>query len=432
MHEMDKINAIYNNAITISDFTTAQSQFQTMGLDGSAGTTLQSGQSYYAADINRNKTIDGGDLPRLLAQVAGFDTLFTLPAQYTVGSGGWMSLPTWNTESANTRGGEVEWATVTVGTNSSTLFVDMREFPAGTTPNMIKGFQLLDLYSGPVEFLSNDNTWAQYRIPSTLEKLADNSSVFLPFIRLKNTDEYGLKAEFTFNTSVDASWDVITAANWNTITIPKFTFTTGAANSNQLLDLSYLVWGDVNRSHSSQVTTTNGSSITMKTNAVTSLSTNTAYKTMSANISNFVNTNANITSIDVNLTNLTVTSNTIEIPVNINTKGANVGGMQFQFEYDPAKIKFEELKTELPDGWYIFANSKNGKVKFGAIDNQKKATYNGNTVPFRLKFSTIGNGIDILTSVKVSPTMDASATNGTQLGINLNTTQIKLTGYNNF
>jgi hypothetical protein len=365
-----------------------------MGLDGSAGTILQSGQSYYAADINRNKTIDGGDLPRLLAQVAGFDTLFTLPSQYTVGSGGWMSLPTWNTESANTRGGEVEWATVTVGNNSSTLFVDMREFPAGTTPNMIKGFQLLDLYSGPVEFLSNDNTWAQYRIPSTLEKLADNSSVFLPFIRLMNTNEYGLKAEFTFNTSVDASWDVITAANWNTITIPKFTFTTGAANSNQLLDLSYLVWGDVNRSHSSQVTTTNGSSITMKTNAVTSLSTNTAYKTMSANISNFVNTNANITSIDVNLTNLTVTSNTIEIPVNVNTKGANVGGMQFQFEYDPAKIKFEELKTELPDGWYIFANSKNGKVKFGAIDNQKKATYNGNTVPFRLKFSTIGNGID--------------------------------------
>ena len=81
---------------------------------------------------------------------------------------------------------------------------------------------------------------------------------------------------------------------------------------------------------------------------------------------------------------------------------------------------------------YIFANSKSGKVKFGAIDNQKKTPYNGNAVPFKLKFSTIGDGVNILTSVKVSPTMDASAVNGTQLGINLNTTQIKLTGYNNF
>ena len=76
---MDKLYATYNNAITISDFTTAQNQFQTMGLDGSAGTILQSGQSYYAADINRNKTIDAGDLPRLLAQVAGLDTLVMLP-----------------------------------------------------------------------------------------------------------------------------------------------------------------------------------------------------------------------------------------------------------------------------------------------------------------------------------------------------------------
>ncbi len=32
-----------------------------------------------------------GDLPRLLGQVAGRDTLMTLPSGYTVGSGGWMS-----------------------------------------------------------------------------------------------------------------------------------------------------------------------------------------------------------------------------------------------------------------------------------------------------------------------------------------------------
>jgi hypothetical protein len=49
-----------------------------------------------------------------------------------------------------------------------------------------------------------------------------------------------------------------------------------------------------------------------------------------------------------------------------------------------------------------------------------------------VRFSTIGNGVDILTSVKVSPTMDASDSKGVQLGINLNSTQIKLTGYKNF
>jgi hypothetical protein len=57
---------------------------------------------------------------------------------------------------------------------------------------------------------------------------------------------------------------------------------------------------------------------------------------------------------------------------------------------------------------------------------------NGSSTPFKLRFSTRGDGVNILTSVKVSPTMDASDSKGVQLGINLNSTQIKLTGYNNF
>jgi len=134
----------------------------------------------------------------------------------------------------------------------------------------------------------------------------------------------------------------------------------------------------------------------------------------------------------VNLNNVTVTSNNIEIPVSINTNNSNLGGVQFEFQYDPNKIKFEELKSELPNTWMVFANSKSGKVKFGAIDQNNKSSVKGNITPFKLKFSTIGQGVDILTSIKVSPVMDASAANGTQLGINLNTTQIKLTGYNNF
>lgn len=427
MHDMDKTNVIYNGAITISDFTTAQNQFQTMGLDGTAGTLLQTGQSYYAADINRNKTIDAGDLPQLLAQVAGFDTLYTVPAGYTQGSGGWMSLPTWRGTDATTIGGQTEWVYVTPGTTSSTINIDMRKFPQGTLPNTIKSIQLLDIYSGPIEYVSENQTWAVYTVPSNLNKTKDGSSLFNPLIRNINGGgiDYGLKIELDFNTSVNNSWGAITTNNWSDITYPKVTFRTGNLGTNAILDLKYLVWGDVNRSHSSQVVTSTGGVSVLKTNAVRSAMTN-----MSTN--SFINTVNNISSIDVNLSNVTVTSNTIEIPVTINTNGSSVGGLQFEFQYDPTKIKFEELASNVPNTWYIFANSKNGKVKFGAIDQNKKIAITGSNTPFKLKFSTIGNGVDILTSVKVSPTMDASSSTGTQLGINLNTTQIKLTGYNNF
>ena len=57
MHSIDKTYAVYNGAITISDFTTAQSEFTSMGLDGSNGQILKTGQSLYAADINKNKII---------------------------------------------------------------------------------------------------------------------------------------------------------------------------------------------------------------------------------------------------------------------------------------------------------------------------------------------------------------------------------------
>jgi large exoprotein involved in heme utilization and adhesion len=146
----------------------------------------------------------------------------------------------------------------------------------------------------------------------------------------------------------------------------------------------------------------------------------------------FINTPYDITSIDVNLSNITVTSNTIEIPVTVDTKGTALGGLQFQFDYDPTKIKFEELASTLPNSWYVFANAKEGRVKFGALEQNSKTGVTGILTPFKLKFSTIGDGVEILTSVKVSSTMDASSVNGTQLGINLNKTQIKLTGYNNF
>jgi hypothetical protein len=437
MHEMDKIYTIYNSAITISDFSTAQAEFTSMGLTATKGVNLNTGQALYAADINRNKVIDGGDLPRLLGQVAGKDTLMTLPTGYTAGSGGWMSLPTWKTADITTTWGQVEWGIIypnLYGTNQSKLLIDMRKFPVGTTPDQFKSIQLLDLYSGPIEFIFNDNNWAEFKVPSSLSNIA--TSNYQAYIRQAGT-EYPLRVEFDFNASVNNSWGAITTSNWNTITYPKTYFKTGTLGTNAVLDLKYLLWGDVNRSHSSQVVTTAGGSSTIQTNAVPSLMTNSTFtqemsiKSM-ASTGPYINTDFAYTSIDVNLANQTVTANTIEIPVNIDTKGNSVGGLQLEFAYDPTKIKFEEMISNVPNSWFVFANAKEGVVKFGALDQNNSNPIKGTNMPFKLKFSTIGNGVDILTSLKVSQTMDAADNKGNQLGVVLNMTNIKLTGYNNF
>jgi len=431
MHETDKLNNIYNNAITISDFTSAQGEFVTMGLDGSKGQTINSGQSLYAADINRNKSIDGGDLPKLLSQVVGIDALVTVPNGYTQGSGGYMSLPTWMSTDATTIAGQVEWAIITpnhYSQNVSRILVDMREFDATYTPEKIKSLQIFDLYVGPVEFVSKDGTWATFRIPSGI---SIDTSTYTPYIRnINGGPDFGLRAEFTFNDSPSNSWGAITTTNWNSFDFPKTYIKTGTIGTNTVVDLKYLLWGDVNRSHSSQVVVSNNGVASVVSRASSSLKSNTSFRTMSTE--SFINTPNTVPSIDVNLSNVTVTSNNIEIPVNVTTNGNLVTGLQFQFDYDPTKIKFEELSPNVPNTWYLFVNSVDGKIKFGAIDQGEKTPLNGNVVPFKLKFSTIGSGVDILTSVKISSTMDASAVKGSQLGINLNTTQIKLTGYNNF
>ena len=427
MHDMDKTNTVYNSAITLSDFTTAQGEFTSMGLDGSNGQILKTGQSLYAADINRNKSIDGGDLPRLLAQVVGLDTLVTVPANY-VSQGAntsWRSVPTWRATDVTTTTGQVEWVVIAVNAYTagvSKVLIDMREF-GNIDPTSIKALQLLDLYSGPVEFVSQDASWATYKVFTNFSTIP--TSVFTSAIRFIQGGDYGIKAEVTFNASVDNSWSTITASNWKTITFPKVTFTTGALGSNQILNLRYLLWGDVNRSHSSQVVVVNNGASAVATNAKASMLTNTAFRTMNSTVSA-------PTSIDVNLSNVTVTSNDIVIPIAVNTKGASLGGLQFQFNYDPTKLKFNEVKSDLPANWYVFANAKSGIIKFGALDQSLKTPITTNTIPFRLRFTAIGSGVDILTSIRVSPTMDANDSKGNQLGINLNTDRIKLTGYNNF
>jgi hypothetical protein len=422
MYEMDKLYDIYNSAITISDFTTAQSEFTSMGLDGSNGQNLKTGQSLYAADINRNQKIDGGDLPRLLAQIAGLDTLVTLPAQYSRGSGGYMSIPTWKATDASSYAGQTEWCIInpnSYGQGISRLYIDMREFAGtGVAPNQIKSLQIFDIYSGPVEYVSQDASWAFFKVPSNMSKVSDGTSLYAGNIRNVNgtNTDYALQADFDFNINPNNSWGSITSSNWKTITMPKLYLKTGAIGTNQFLDLKYLLWGDVNRSHSSRVVTSENGAPVIQVNST----------------GGFINTPNNVSAIDVTLSNMTITSNSIEVPVSINTNGANMSGLQFEFVFDESKLKFEELIANVPNSWYIFASSKNGRVKFGSLDQTKSIPIKGESVPFKLKFSAKESGVDMLTSIRVSQIMDASDDKGNQLGINLNSTQIKLTGYKNF
>ena len=224
------------------------------------------------------------------------------------------------------------------------------------------------------------------------------------------------RAEFD-TTSITRGATLTQNLGWNG---HRVKFRTGVTATT--LDLKYVIPGDINRSHSSQVVNSQGQVQTNQVNDLTSVA-----------MFSFPNTtNENLPSIDVSLNNLTVTSNSIEIPFNIDTKGSNVSTLQFEIVYDPTKVKFEDIKSEVPNTWFVFANPRNGVLRFGAIDKEMKTPIKGASAPFKLKFSTLENGLDISTKIKVTSNLDASNDKGEQLAINLNTTTIKLTGYNNF
>jgi len=320
LFNMDTIKDLSSAAVTVSDYTTAQAEFATQNLDGTfRNQNIITGMGYYAADVNYNKTFDGGDLVRLFAQVTGVENLVTLPTNYSAGTDMYMSAPTFDVT--------------------------------------------------------------------------------------------------TFNAA--------TSASWKTIDKNYVRFKTGVIGENLPLKLRFVIPGDINRSHSSQVIINNA----VATNAVPSLKKNLA----ASNVAHLlINTPQSIPSIDVNLKNIVTTASTIDIPVEVNAGTLNVAALQFEFIYDPTKIKFEQIFNDLPNTWYTFVDNKAGKVKFGALDKEAKSSVTGKFTPFKLRFSSVVNPLDLNTSIKVSPVMDAASKTGYQLGINLSTDSIKLTGYNNF
>jgi len=222
-----------------------------------------------------------------------------------------------------------------------------------------------------------------------------------------------------------ATFNAATPTSWKDLANNYVRFKTGNIGANLPLKLRFVIPGDINRSHSSQVIIGNA----VATNAVPSLQKNLA-ASRTANL--LINTTQTIPSIDVSLKNVVLTSSTIDIPVKVTTNGANVSALQFEFTYDPTKIKFEQIFNDLPNTWYTFVDNKAGKIRFGALDKELKTPITGELNPFKLRFSSVTNPLDMNTYIKVTPNMDASSKTGYQLGINLSTDSIKLTGYNNF
>lgn len=227
--------------------------------------------------------------------------------------------------------------------------------------------------------------------------------------------------EYNLPTFLANTYDTLSFSSWKNMTTIPTSVLFKTTNTAESLSLKYLIPGDINRSHSSP-RASQGNNQTLTTYSV------------GPNVSpSFVNTdNQKLSSIDVNLNNVTVVSNNIEIPITVDNKGLSVTAVQFEFVYDPTKVKFEELKSNFPSSWAIFVNSKDdGRIKFVAVDKDLKNPMRG-TAPFTLKFSSIGNGLDLGTKIQVTQNMDASDDKGNQLGINLNSQTIKLTGYNKF
>lgn len=241
----------------------------------------------------------------------------------------------------------------------------------------------------------------------------------LPSQYSAGTDMYMSVPTFT-----DSTFNALSQTTWKDVTKPYVLFKTQEIGKNLPLKLKYVLKGDINRSHSSQVI--RGTDIV--SNAIPSLK-----KNLSSPKSNLlINSPQTIPAINVTIKNVTVVSNIVEIPVAISTGSYNVSALQFEFIYDPTKIKFESIASDLPNTWQTFVDNKNGRIKFGSLDKELKQSINGNLIPFKVKFTTLVPGTEINSAIRISPVMDASSKTGYQLGINLNSDVIKLTGIKNF
>jgi hypothetical protein len=97
--------------------------------------------------------------------------------------------------------GGVEWSYINAFNGVLTLYIDMRQVTVNA--NLISNVSILDVYSGPVTFLSNDGTWAMYRIPEPCPKLTDGTSQYNSYIRNAGYDNYAFSCSVTLTQNME-------------------------------------------------------------------------------------------------------------------------------------------------------------------------------------------------------------------------------------
>jgi len=400
-------------ATTISDFTAAQQEWITQNLDRTfKNNNINKGMKYWAADVNNDGVFDGGDVQVLFNAVTGLDTIMAPPAgcaancAYTLpvfyGSDydntpltNWNDLMTGKT--IDIIPGQTEYAIINLngyGAGQTRFYVDMREFPAGVNPSSVKWMNILDVYSGPVTFMSSDASWAFYKVASSFTKATNGTSAYNSSIRNVNNQnvDYAISSNAKFSNKT-----------------PSFVHAR-TTTSEQTLDIRYALKGDVNLSHSSLVT---------------------EQQAAIYGWGNLVVPDGR--SIDTKVTNVVVTGDTINIPFNVDTKGIVLSGLQYEVKYDPTLVKFVKMNIDTPS-WVSFVHPMaDGTIRFGAVDKDLKNPLTGaNLTPFKLQLVALKAGVDLNTSVVLTQVMDAADNKGNQVGINLSSTVIRLVGISNF
>jgi hypothetical protein len=202
------------------------------------------------------------------------------------------------------------------------------------------------------------------------------------------------------------TFNVMSTANWSGRDFIYFKTGTSVKD----LNVNFLIAGDINRSHSSQV---------VKNDTIQSFS--------------FVNTPIQIKDpVNVSLANAIIESDNISIPFAIDAQNSSVCGLQFEIIYDPKVLTLDKVEANVNAGWLNFFTNANGKLKFGGLNKTLTDPITGKSVPYVVKFKAKQSGANINSSIAVTNNVDASNNKGSQLGVNLNTSNIRLIGINNF
>jgi hypothetical protein len=97
--------------------------------------------------------------------------------------------------------GQVEWCAISKSfSNGNTrILVDMRQI-GSVSPSNISNLKILDVYNGPITYVSNDATWGQYDAPIDLPTKILTSTYFNTNFRGYG-GYYGVSIDFTFTPS---------------------------------------------------------------------------------------------------------------------------------------------------------------------------------------------------------------------------------------